>query len=122
MVYGKAGATYGGQNGWILNANVSIPKSTYHADNGTLYKANVTYQEYYYSAPYSRAEFPCFGIGTIVCGDMHVEGGEATSVVYIGDENNEIIENDGKTDKKNYSGKIGNENTEYFSNDHIGAS
>lgn len=125
MVYGKAGATYGGQNGWILNANVSIPKSTYHADNGTLYKANVTYQEYYYSAPYSRAEFPCFGIGTIVCGDMHVEGGEATSVVYIGDENNEgseIIEDDGKTENKQYSGKIGNENTEYFSNDHIGAS
>ena len=56
---------------------------------------------------------------------MHVEGGEATSVVYIGDENNEgseIIEDDGETPKKNYSDKIGNENTEYFSNDHIGAS
>lgn len=132
MVYGQAGEIYGGQNGWVLNANVSLPKSTYHPDNPTVYKPMVTYQEYYYSAPFTPKDqngndttYPCFGIGTIVCDDMLIDGGEAASVVYIGDENSvggNIDEDDGKTTSSQNSDKIGNENTEYFSNDHIGAS
>lgn len=123
MVYGKAGATYGGQNGWVMNANVSIPKSTYDCDNSTCYKANVTYQEYWYSEPYNKAAYPCFGIGTIVCGDMQITGGEAASVVYIGDDENpggDVI--DSHSDTTRGSGKLGRDNTEYFSNDHLGAS
>jgi hypothetical protein len=123
MIYGQAGAEYNSQNGEVLNAVVSMPKSTYNATNANQYKANVTYQEYWYSSSYHKDNYPCFGIGSVVCEDI-TTGSNVASVVYIGDGNNsgETVYYPGDRVIKDNSDKIGNENTEYFSNDHIGAS
>ena len=123
MIYGQAGAEYNSQNGEVLNAVVSMPKSTFNATNANQYKANVTYQEYWYSSSYHKDNYPCFGIGSVVCEDI-TTGSNVASVVYIGDGNNsgETVYYPGDRVIKDNSDKIGNENTEYFSNDHIGAS
>ncbi len=128
IVYGQAGAVYNSQNGEILHANVVMPKSTFNATNANQYKPIVAYQEYWYSSVYSLEGTPtdqlcpCFGIGSVVCEDI-TTGSNIASVVYIGDENisPEIILN-GIPTVSNYRHKIGTENGEYFSNDHIGAS
>ncbi|MCQ2407407.1 MAG: hypothetical protein MJ065_02625 [Oscillospiraceae bacterium] len=123
MIYGEAGAEYNSQNGEVLNAVVSMPKSIFNATNANQYKADVTYQEYWYSSSYHKDNYPSFGIGSVVCEDI-TTGPNVASVVYIGDANNsgapQIIE--GNKDTTQNSGKLGNENTDYFSNDHIGAS
>jgi len=136
VIFGQAGKTFTFMNGAHFNAELILPESGLRFPTTSNIQAKMNYREYSNSITYyakdnvgdsNPKQIPIFGTGTILCKEISTSSNH-TSMAYIGDGMNPNAptppteDSDDRTESSQGKDRLGQENVDYFNNDHLGAS